>query len=60
LKARVSRSSVKWVKSLPLPVIACGRDGALFVIGRLIEIGILVGHAGGPPQPGDLFQLEEV
>jgi ATP-binding cassette, subfamily B, bacterial HlyB/CyaB len=49
LKARVSRSSVKRVQAPSLPVIARGRDGAFFVIGRLIETGVLVGHAGGPP-----------
>src|SRR3954464_9900322 len=35
LKARVSRSTVKRVRALSLPVIARGRDGAFFVIGRL-------------------------
>ena len=59
LKARVSRSSVKRIKSLPLPVIACGHDGAFFVIGRLIETGALIGHAGGPPVAWTLEQLAE-
>jgi len=59
LKARVSRSSVKRIKSLPLPVIACGRDGAFFVIGRLVDTGVLVGHAGGPPVAWTLEQLAE-
>ncbi|MGA2289702.1 ABC transporter transmembrane domain-containing protein, partial [Bradyrhizobium sp.] len=58
LKARVSRSSVKRVQALSLPVIARGRDGAFFVIGRLIEAGVLVGHAGGPPVGWTLEQLE--
>lgn len=57
LKARVSRSSVKRIKSLP--VIACGHDGAFFVIGRLIKIGALIGHAGGPPVAWTLEQLAE-
>jgi subfamily B ATP-binding cassette protein HlyB/CyaB len=58
LKARVSRSSVKRVKALSLPVIARGRDGTFFVIGRLIETGVLIGHAGGPPVAWTLEQLE--
>jgi subfamily B ATP-binding cassette protein HlyB/CyaB len=58
LKARASRSSVKRVQALSLPVIARGRDGAFFVIGRLIETGVLVGHAGGPPVGWTLEELE--
>src|SRR3954467_12056582 len=41
LTARPSRSTVKRVQALSLPVIARGRDGAFFVIGRLIETGVL-------------------
>src|SRR5450631_4386026 len=59
LKARVSRSSIKRIQALSLPVIARGRDGAFFVIGRLIETGVLVGHAGGPPVGWTLDQLEQ-
>src|SRR6185369_11050017 len=59
LKARVSRSTVKRVRALSLPVIARGRDGSFFVIGRLIEDGVLVGHAGGPPVGWTLQQLEQ-
>jgi subfamily B ATP-binding cassette protein HlyB/CyaB len=59
LKARVSRSTVKRVRALTLPVIARGRDGSFFVIGRLIEDGVLVGHAGGPPVGWTLQQLEQ-
>jgi ATP-binding cassette, subfamily B, bacterial HlyB/CyaB len=58
LKARVSRSSVKRIKALSLPVIARCHDGAFFVIGRMIETGVLVGHAGGPPVGWTLEELE--
>ena len=58
LKSRVSQSSIKRVPVLALPVIARHRDGSFFVIGRLIETGVLIGHAGGPPVAWTLEQLE--
>src|ERR1700674_4120119 len=57
LKARASRSSIKRIQALSLPVIARGRDGAFFVIGRRTESGVLVGVAGGPPVAWTLDDL---
>ncbi|MGA2127794.1 MAG: cysteine peptidase family C39 domain-containing protein, partial [Xanthobacteraceae bacterium] len=57
LKARVSRSSIKRIQALSLPVIARGRDGGFFVIGRRTETGVLVGRAGGPPVGWTLEEL---
>src|SRR2546423_13636648 len=51
LKARVSRSSVKRIQALSLPVIARRPDGSFFVIGRRTEAGVLIGEAGGPAGP---------
>src|SRR5262245_59973748 len=48
-KARLSRSSVKRIQAVSLPVIARKRDGSFFVIGRRIDSGVLIGEAGGPP-----------
>jgi ATP-binding cassette, subfamily B, bacterial HlyB/CyaB len=58
LKARLSRSSVRRIQALSLPVIARSRAGGFFVIGRRTENGVLVGHAGGPPIAWTLDELE--
>jgi subfamily B ATP-binding cassette protein HlyB/CyaB len=57
-KARASRSSVKRMHALSLPVIARKHDGSYFVIGRKTENGVLVGEAGGPPAEWSLERLE--
>jgi subfamily B ATP-binding cassette protein HlyB/CyaB len=58
LKARLSRSSVKRISALSLPVIARHRDGTYFVIGRRTDTGVLVGVWGGPPAAWTLDELE--
>jgi len=59
LKARLSRSSVKRIQAVSLPVIARKRDGSFFVIGRRIDSGVLIGEAGGPPVAWTLEQLAQ-
>ncbi len=56
-KARASRSSVKRLNALSLPVIARKQDGSFFVLGRRTETGVLVGEAGGPPVEWTLERL---
>jgi subfamily B ATP-binding cassette protein HlyB/CyaB len=58
LKARLSRSSVDRIQALSLPVIARGKSGDFFVIGRRTETGVLVGLAGGPPLAWTLEDLD--
>jgi subfamily B ATP-binding cassette protein HlyB/CyaB len=59
LKARLSRSSVKRIPALSLPVIARHRDGTYFVIGRRTDTGVLVGMAGGPPVAWTFEELDQ-
>ena len=59
LKARLSRSSVKRIQAVSLPVIARKRDASFFVIGRRIDSGVLIGEAGGPPVAWTLEQLAQ-
>ena len=59
LKARLSRSSVKRIQALSLPVIARHRDGTFFVIGRRTDTGVLVGVGGGPPAAWTLDELDQ-
>src|SRR5207247_544368 len=58
LKARLSRSSVKRIQALSLPVIARHRDGTYFVIGRRTDTGVLIGVGGGPPVAWTLDELD--
>ncbi len=58
-KARAGHSSLKRLGALPLPVIGRRRDGSFFVIGRLVDGGVLVGEAGGPPAPWSLDVLAQ-
>ena len=57
-KARLSRSSVRRIQALSLPVIARSRSGGFFVIGRRTDTGVLVGVAGGPPAAWTLDDLD--
>ncbi len=58
-KTRASRSSMKRLGALSLPVIARRRDGSFFVIGRHTDAGVLVGEAGGPPTAWSRAELAE-
>ena len=56
-KTRASRSSVKRIDALSLPVIGRRRDGSFFVIGRRTPGGVHVGEGGGGPVEWSLDQL---
>lgn len=59
-KAKIVSTSVERMKTLPVPLIGRKRDGAFFVIAKLMADGVLVGDAGGPPQQWSFEKLSEV
>ncbi len=56
-KTRATRSTMRRLDAVALPVIARHRDGSFFVIGRRTDTGVLVGISGGPPTAWSLDEL---
>jgi subfamily B ATP-binding cassette protein HlyB/CyaB len=56
-KMRASRSSVRRLNALSLPVIARHVDGTFFVIGRRTREGVLIGTGNGAPTAWSIEDL---